>query len=87
MALTSPLFSSRALPGASQIVASSGVRRSEAKRGSVRIGAQLCAWHSVFSRRRAHLRRDRQIARYLAARGGVMTDELDRSISGRFNEF
>jgi hypothetical protein len=29
------------------------------------------------------LRRDRQIARYLAARGGVMTDELDRSISVR----
>lgn len=85
MALTSPLAPGRTTARALPIATTSEVRRVQPKRGNIGIGPLLRGWQTAWIRR-AHLRRDQEIARYIAAHGGVMTDELDRSISRHFGQ-
>jgi hypothetical protein len=60
------------------------LRRPSVQNGFLGIGALLLGWRSAWTRR-AHLRRDREIGRYIEAHGGVMTDELERTINRRFS--
>ena len=86
MTLLSPVLPGRISAKTMSTAPASEIPRSVASNEYLGIGALLLGWRSAWTRR-AHLRRDQEIGRFIEAHGGIMTDELERTISRRFGQF